>query len=200
MPFLKPVFPENPPLDCGAQPCPTVGWLELSARAAPHRHCPAALQDQSLDTYTWDTKIWHLRVVDGVWVDTGRQLEWRQRVNLFPFPFSLYSLIFITWSLWILINICRSFENFGKTSKFKFVQKLVLWQEIPPSNTRCKQMLYFIMSLNGPKRLTTPEKENWVMKMLQIYMDVSPSDNLEAQLFYRKADNMYSQISRCPCY
>lgn len=52
VPFLKPVFPENPPLGCGAQPCPTVGWLELSARAAPHRHCPAALQDQSLDTYT----------------------------------------------------------------------------------------------------------------------------------------------------
>lgn len=77
VPFLKPVFPENPPLGCGGQPCPTVGWLELSARAAPHRHCPAALQDQSLDTYTWDTKIWHLRTVDGVWVDTGRELEWR---------------------------------------------------------------------------------------------------------------------------
>lgn len=50
VPFLKPVSLKMPPLSCGAQPCPVEGWLELSARAAPHGHCPGALQDQSLAT------------------------------------------------------------------------------------------------------------------------------------------------------
>lgn len=66
LPILKPVSPEMLLLGCGAQACPAVGFQELSVRAASHSHCPAALQHQSLATYTLDTKIWHLRMVDGV--------------------------------------------------------------------------------------------------------------------------------------
>lgn len=50
VPFLKPVSPEMPLLGCGTQPGPAVDWVELSTRTAPHRHCPVALQDQSLAT------------------------------------------------------------------------------------------------------------------------------------------------------